>query len=298
MTDILPFIIQGLVLGGIYALVAVGLSLMFGVLDVINVAHGETLALGGYLMFLLVTVLMLPPWPALALSMIGGFAVGALIYWILIRPAGARLAGRSPGVVFLVVTLGLSTFMQNGLQAIFGADYRNVVPFTTEVYEVFDVPVAGSRLLIVCVAALLLIALFGFLRYTREGLAIRAVAQNPDVAQSLGIRLTRVFLITFGIGGMLAAAAGGMMASIFKVYPMVGFAFAIKGFAITIIGGLGNPLGALAASLLVGLAESTSVYVFSSEWRDMVAFVVMVVVVLVRPQGLFGLGKEQRSDRV
>jgi branched-chain amino acid transport system permease protein len=298
MNDILPFIMQGLVLGGIYALVAVGLSLMFGVLDVINVAHGETLALGGYFMFLLVTYLTLPAWPALALSMVGGFGVGALIYWVLIRPAGSRLAGRSPGVVFLVLTLGLSTFMQSGMQAIFGADYRSVAPFTTEVYEVFGVPLAGSRLLIVGVAALLLAALFAFLRYTREGLAIRAVAQNPEVAQSLGIRLGRVFLITFGIGGMMAATAGAMMVNIFKVYPTVGFVFAIKGFAITIIGGLGNPLGALAASLLVGVAESTTVYFLSSEWRDMVAFVVMVVVVLVRPQGLFGLGKEQRSDRV
>lgn len=288
LESIAEFLILGIVLAGIYALFSVGLTLIFGVLDVINTAHGEFFAVGGYLAFAGIVLLRLPAAAGIAAGTAGAFALGLAVYPLLIAPLRRRLGRRPQGPLFLVLTLGLSTFMQSSLLAIAGGDYLRVPAYLGGMLDLGFTAVSYQRLLILGVAVGALTALFLFLRFHRQGMAIRAVAMNPDAAQAVGINLARVFTLTLGLGLGLAGLAGALIAPLFNVYPAVGFPLTIKAFAITILGGLGNVPGALLASIVVALAESLSVLVMPSQWQSLIAFVVMILVLLVRPQGLLG----------
>jgi branched-chain amino acid transport system permease protein len=288
LESLLEFLIQGVVLGGLYALFAVGLSLIFGVLDVVNVAHGEFFAIGGYLAFTAVVLLHLPGAMGILGAAVGTFFLGLCVYPLLIAPLKRRLGGRPQGPLYLVLTLGLSTFLQSSLLAIAGGDYLRVPPQVSGILDLGVTAVSFQRLLVLGVAALLLTALFAFLRFHPEGLAVRAVSQNPDAAQAMGINLPRIFTFTLALGVALAGVGGALMAPLFNVYPAVGFPLTIKAFAITILGGMGNPAGALVASFVISIAESLSVMVIPSQWQNLIAFAVMIVMLLLRPRGLFG----------
>jgi branched-chain amino acid transport system permease protein len=288
LESLLEFLIQGIILGGCYALFAVGLTLIFGVLDVINVAHGEFFAVGGYLVFGAVVLLHLPAAAGVVVAGVGAFVLGLAVYPLLIAPLKRRLGRRPAGSLYLVLTLGLSTFMQSSLLAVAGGDYRQVPPLARGVLEMGFTGVSYQRLLVVVVAAVLLAGLFAFLAWHRQGMAVRAVAQNPEAAQAMGIDLDRIFALTLALGVALAGIGGALMAPLFNVYPAVGFPLTIKAFAITILGGMGNLVGALLASLLIGLAESLVVMVIPSQWQNGVAFTVMIAVLMFRPQGLLG----------
>jgi branched-chain amino acid transport system permease protein len=288
LESVAEFAIQGIVLGGLYALFAVGLTLIFGVLDVINVAHGEFFAVGGYLAFAGIAVLHLPAGAGVLGAALGTFLLGLAVYPLLLGPLKRRLGARPRGPLYLVLTLGLSTFLQSSLLALAGGDYLRVPPYVSGVLDLSFTAVSYQRLLALGVAAALLGGLFLFLRLHRQGLAVRAVAQNPDAAQAMGINLPRVFALTLGLGAGLAGVGGALMAPLFNVYPTVGFPLTIKAFAITILGGMGNLAGALLASFLVSLAEAFSVMLIPSEWQNAIAFAVMIVMLLVRPSGLLG----------
>ena len=285
---ILEFAIQGIVLGGLYALFAVGLTLIFGVLDVINVAHGEFFAVGGYIAFAAIVLLHLPAAAGIAAAAVGAFLLGLAVYLLLIAPMRRRLGSRPQGPLYLVLTLGLSTFLQSSLLAVAGGDYFRVPPHVGGIVDLAVTAVSYQRVLVLVVAALLLGGLFAFLRWHREGLAVRAVAENPDAAQAMGIDLARIFALTLALGAGLAGVGGALMAPLFNVYPAVGFPLTIKAFAITILGGMGNLAGALLASFVVSLAEAFSVMVMPSEWQNAIAFAVMIGMLLIRPQGLLG----------
>ena len=288
LESILEFAIQGIVLGGLYALFAVGLSLIFGVLEVINVAHGEFFAVGGYLLFAAVVLLHLPGAAGVIAAGVGAFLLGLAVYPLLIAPLRRRLGRRPAGSLYLVLTLGLSTFMQSSLLAVAGGDYRQVPPLVRGILEIGPTGVSYQRVLVVSVAAALLASLFAFLRWNRLGLAVRAVAQNPEAAQAMGINLDRIFSLALALGVALAGVGGALMAPLFNVYPAVGFPLTIKAFAITILGGMGNLAGALLASLIIGVAEALVVMAIPSQWQNGVAFAVMIAVLLLRPQGLLG----------
>ena len=288
LESLLEFLIQGVVLGGLYALFAVGLSLIFGVLDVINVAHGEFFAIGGYMAFMAVVLLHLPGAIGILGAALATFLLGLCVYPLLIATLKRHLGGRPQGPLYLVLTLGLSTFLQSSLLAIAGGDYLRVPPQVTGILDLGVTAVSFQRLLVLGVAALLLTALFAFLRFHPEGLAVRAVSQNPDAAQAMGINLPRIFAFTLALGVALAGVGGALMAPLFNVYPAVGFPLTIKAFAITILGGMGNPAGALVASFVISIAESLSVMVIPSQWQNLIAFAVMIVMLLLRPRGLFG----------
>jgi branched-chain amino acid transport system permease protein len=258
------------------------------VLDVINVAHGEFFAVGGYLAFAAVVLLHLPGAMGVLGAAVGTFLLGLCVYPLLIAPLKRRLGGRPQGPLYLVLTLGLSTFLQSSLLAIAGGDYLRVPPQVSGILDLGVTAVSHQRLLVLGAAAVLLTALFAFLRFHPEGLAVRAVALNPDAAQAMGINLPRIFALTLALGVALAGVGGALMAPLFNVYPAVGFPLTIKAFAITILGGMGNPAGALVASFLVSIAESLSVMVIPSQWQNLIAFAVMIVMLLVRPRGLFG----------
>lgn len=286
--SLLEFLVQGIILGGLYALFAVGLTLIFGVLDVINIAHGEFFAIGGYLVFAAVVLLGLHPVVGIAAAALGAFAVGLAVYPLLLAPLRRRLGRRPYGALYLVLTLGLSTFMQNGLLAVAGGEYLRVPPHVGGILDLSFTALSYQRILVFVVAMALLGGLFAFLTLHRQGLAVRAVAQNPEAAQAMGINLARIFSLTIALGVGLAGAGGALIAPQFNVYPAVGLPLTIKAFAITILGGMGNLLGALVASLVVGVTESLAVMVIPSEWQNLIAFAVMVLVLLVRPQGLLG----------
>ncbi|MGH7263285.1 MAG: branched-chain amino acid ABC transporter permease [Candidatus Rokuibacteriota bacterium] len=288
LDSLLEFAIQGLVLGGLYALFAVGLSLIFGVLDVINVAHGEFFAVGGYLAFAGIVLLHLPPAAGVLGAALGTFLLGLAVYPLLIAPLRRRLGRRPAGPLYLVLTLGLSTFLQSSLLLVAGGDYLRVPPHVGGILDLGFTAVAYQRLLVLGTALALLGALFAFLRWHRQGLAVRAVAQNPEAAQALGIDLARIFAVALALGVALAGAGGALMAPLFNVYPAVGFPLTIKAFAITILGGMGNLAGALLASFVISLTEAFSVMLMPSEWQNLIAFLVMIVVLLVRPRGLLG----------
>lgn len=288
LESLLEFLIQGIVLGGLYALFAVGLTLIFGVLDVINVAHGEFFAVGGYLLVAGVVLLHAPAVLGVVAAGLGAFLLGLAMYPLLLGPLRRRLGRRPQGPLYLVLTLGLSTFMQSSLLAIAGGDYWQVPALVPGILDLSFTAVSHQRLLVVIAAAVLLTGLFAFLRLHRQGLAVRAVAQNPDAAQAMGIDLSWIFSLTLALGVALAGVGGALMAPLFNVYPAVGFPLTIKAFAITILGGMGNLVGALLASLIVAVAEALSVMVIPSQWQNLVAFVVMIAVLLLRPQGLLG----------
>ena len=264
-------------------------------LDVINVAHGEFFAVGGYLAFVAIVVVGLPAAAGIAASAVGAFALGLLVYPLLLAPLKRRLGRRPQGPLYLVLTLGLSTFMQASLLALAGGDYRQVPPHVRGILDLTVTAVSYQRLLVLAVAAALLGALFAFLRFHRQGLAVRAVAQNPEAAQAMGIALPVIFAVTLALGVALAAAGGALMAPLVNVYPAVGFPLTIKAFAITILGGMGNLAGALLASVVVGVVESLGVMVIPSEWQNLIAFAVMIGVLLVRPHGLLG-GRRPDGD--
>ncbi|HLE45267.1 MAG TPA: branched-chain amino acid ABC transporter permease [Methylomirabilota bacterium] len=288
LESVIEFAIQGVVLGGLYALFAVGLSLIFGVLDVINVAHGEFFAVGGYLAFAGIALLHLPAGAGVLGAAAGTFLLGLAVYPLLIGPLRRRLGRRPAGPLYLVLTLGLSTFLQSSLLLTAGGDYLRVPPHVRGVLDLGVTAVAYQRLLVLGTAVCVLAGLFAFLRFHRQGLAIRAVAQNPEAAQAVGIHLARVFALTVALGAGLAGVGGALMAPLFNVYPAVGFPLTIKAFAITILGGMGNLAGALLASFVVSLAEAFSVMLIPSEWQNLIAFLVMILVLLLRPQGLLG----------
>ncbi|MFO1161865.1 MAG: branched-chain amino acid ABC transporter permease [Reyranellaceae bacterium] len=288
LETILEFLVLGIVIGGIYALIAVGVTLIFGVLDVINVAHGEFFATGGYIVVLAVVLLGLGPVVGVVAAAAGCFVLGLAIYPLLIAPLKAHLGRRPAGPLYLVLTLGLSIFMQNVLLAIAGGDYLQVPPFVGGVLDLDVTMVSYHRLLVLAVSTAALVALFVFLRFHRDGLALRAVAQNPDAAQSVGINLPRTFALTIAISVALAGVAGALLAPLVTVYPSVGFQLTIKAFAITILGGMGNVLGALIAAFVLSITEAMAGLILPSEWQSIIAFSVMILVLLVRPEGIVG----------
>lgn len=288
LETIAEFVILGIVIGGIYALVAVGVTLIFGVLDIINVAHGEFFAAGGYIVFFAVALLGLSPALGVAAAAAGCFVLGLAVYPLLIAPLKRHLGRRPAGPLYLVLTLGLSTFLQSMMLVLAGGEYLQVPQFVGGIVDLGFTFVSYHRVLILVVAAGSLAALFAFLHFHREGLAIRAVAQNPDAAQSVGINLPRTFTLTIALSVALAGIAGAMIAPLFTVYPSVGFQLTIKAFAITILGGMGNLAGALIASFVLSISEALAALIMPSEWQNIIAFGVMILVLLVRPQGIGG----------
>lgn len=293
LTLVPEFVLLGLVVGGIYALFALGLTLIFGVMGVVNVAHGELFALGAYATVLAMTVLSVPSGLAAPAAAAGVAGATVIVYWTLVAPAHRRTPPAKRGNATLVLTLGLSIVIQNALLAIAGADYYTVPPFVSGATNLLGVYVANQRLLVLGVAGLLTGVLFGWLTWTRTGLAVRAVVQNPQAAEAVGINLSRVRALTWAIAGAMAGLAGALVAPVLTVFPHVGFALTIKAFAVVVIAGMGSLGGACVAAYSLGVLESLATLVISSEYRDVVSYSVMLLVLVARPQGLFGSGRGQ-----
>jgi branched-chain amino acid transport system permease protein len=276
--------LNGLLVGGVYALIASGMALIFGVMRLVNFAHGAFLMLGTYLSYYGWVLLGLNPY--LFFPIWGGvlflFALG--IYRVLVR----RVMGANDFLQILL-TEGISLGIVGLAQLVFGADYRQInLPIANRITGFGSLHFSVGYILSFAVSVALVIALTQFLGRTEMGRAIRAVAQNRSVAPLMGIRVERVSAITFGLGIACAGIAGALLLPIFWTNPTVGAPYTLKSFVIVVLGGMGSVQGAALGGLLLGVAEQFTAYLWADRYAEVVNFVIFLLVLLFRPQGLFG----------
>jgi branched-chain amino acid transport system permease protein len=285
-TYLLQLTLNGIALGLLYALIAVGLSLIFGVMQIINFAHGEFLMLGAFVMAFALPVMGLLYWPALALAIVAIALFGLLVYELLLSRLRPDEFERS-----ILVTLGLSIIVMHLVQYFFTADPRLVdTQFGFEGVEIGAIRITWTRVAAAGVAAAAFAGLYVMLRHTQFGRAMRAIAQNREAALMVGIRPRTVARNAVVLATGLCGLAGAAIAPIQLVTPYMGQALIFKAFALVIIGGLGNIPGAVAAAVGLGLIESWIGGFFTIAWQEAVVFVIMILVLFVRPDGLFKRG--------
>ena len=277
-------IVNGLLIGGIYALVSIGVSLIFGVVKIVNFAQGEFVMIGMYISFFLATTFGVDPLVSLAVSMPVLFLIGVLLQHFLIRRVLAL--GDMPQIF---LTFALSLLLLNLALLLFTANYRTIqTSYSDTALEIGGVYVAMAKFIAFVVAMLLSALLWLFLHATDLGKAMRAAAQNRDVAMLMGINPDRVFCVAVGVALALAGAAGSLLMPFYPAYPMVGQVFVLMAFVAVVLGTLGNISGALIASLMMGVAESLGIQFVGADSGLIVVFALLLLTLALRPSGLFG----------
>ena len=273
-------VISGLLAGSLYALVALGLGLIFGVMRVLNVAHGPLLMLGAYTTFALFHWLGLNPYASLLISMPLLFVVGLVLQRFLVQ----RVVD-APELSSLLLTFGVSIGLVNIAHLAFTSDLRSV-EYLTGSFVIGDFAFSKSRVIACGFAIAITVGAFVFLKATRLGKAIRAVSQSREVAQVCGIDVRRVHMIAFGLASALAAAGGSLVAVMVAIQPEMGQVYTFKSFLVIVLGGAGNYPGALLGGLLLGLVEQLSSLFLTTQVNEAVAYILLVLVLLIRPTGL------------
>ncbi|NPV74868.1 MAG: branched-chain amino acid ABC transporter permease [Anaerolineae bacterium] len=288
MVEFFQHVVNGLMIGGIYALMGIGLTLIFGIMNVVNFSHGEFYMLGAFGVYTLFTMLGLPYLAALLLTGIIFWFFGSIIERLILRPLQHQAID-----VSMLATIGLSIFLSNLALIIWDPTPKDIgMPFPLIGVEIGPITLTPIRVFIFVAAMLLILGSHLFLRYNRFGKAIRATFQDREAAALMGVNTGLVNLVTFSWGTAIAAIAGGLLGPIFQVFPTMGTIVSSKSFAVVIAGGLGNFPGAILSGLLLGVAESLGAGYVSSGYRDAIAFILIIVVLIVRPTGL--LGKARR----
>jgi len=282
---ILQQILNGLTLGGVYSLVALGLTLVYGILHVPNFAHGAFYMAGAYVAFYLMNALGMNYW----LAMAGAAAAVALLAVVAERLVFHPLRN-SPGLHHMIAAIGILLFLEASAQAIWGADFHRMQTPFTGIMNFAGLVLPVQRLLIIAAAFALVILLHLFLKKTVTGSTIIAMAQNRDGAALVGIDPNRVAMLTFAISGVLASVAAALYAPINLVYPGMGHLVITKAFVIIVLGGMGSVPGAIVGGLIIGFAESFGAFYISTDYKDIIAFVLLVAILSVRPEGLFTKG--------
>ncbi|MBK8725727.1 MAG: branched-chain amino acid ABC transporter permease [Holophagaceae bacterium] len=284
MDVFLQSLISGILLGGVYALIGTGLTLIFGVMRVINFAHGDIQMVGMYLTYLLFVHAGIDPFVSVLITFPLMFLFGGLIQKVFINRVLDALPQNQ-----ILLTIGLGLIMSNTAMLIFTSDYK----ILTTSYSSGSVKLGGisisqpmtiSFLITVAVTA----ALWWFLKKTDTGQAIRATAQDRDAAQLMGINVKRMSIIAFGLGSSLVATAGALIAPTYYIYPQVGAAFTLKAFVITVLGGMGSIVGAALGGIIIGISESMGAAYIGAGWKDVVVFALFLLVLLLKPSGLMG----------
>ena len=288
-------LVNALTLGSVYALFALGFTLVFGVLEVINLSHGAVFMVGAYVALLLVTKANLGIWVALPLAMLLSGVLGLLIDQVVLKPLRAR---RAHHLIPMIATIGAATLTTNAVQGIFGAETSRF-PFGTipeESFQVGAILVTELQMAIVIISFLLMVLLVAILQRTRLGKAVRAVAENPQTSYLLGINVEGIFRLVSFTAAALGGGAGVLIGLSFNaIYPFMGQTLLPKGVAVIILGGMGDVRGAMVGGLFLGVAEVMSVAYLSSDYRDAVAFGLLFLILLVRPSGLFGRVVERKA---
>jgi branched-chain amino acid transport system permease protein len=286
---LLQHLVNGLVLGGTYALLGIGLTLIFGLMNLVNFAHGELYTLGAYATFAALALGGLNFFAAIAVAIVLGAAVGALCERVLLRP----LRGESIDTTMLVM-IGLWIALQNAELLAWGGVAKSIPhPFPMAPLTLGPVGIAPLRLFVMATALALIVAAWLLIQRTRLGRAMRATFQDRETAALMGVRIDRIHTATFAFGSALAAAAGALLGPIFLAYPSMGDLASLKAFSVVILGGLGNLAGATLGGVLLGIAEELGAGYVSSGYRDAVGFAIIILVLLFRPSGLFA-----RTERI
>jgi len=280
--ELLIFLIDGLLLGFVYGVAAMGLTLIWGVMNVINLAHGPIISLGGFGVYLLFTSLGVNPYLALALTAVLGLLLGIGIYWIAIQ----RVID-APHLSTLLATFSINMILIGLGTAIFSTTPRNVA-YDLGSLTIGTITMPRARLIAAFAALVVAGALYLFLYRTTPGKHVRAVANNRSAAELMGINSSQILALSFGLGTMLAATAGGLIATIFPFTILSGSTYELKSFVISVLGGLGNPLGALAGGLVLGMMEGLIPAFLPITWVPVLEFLLFVLILLFRPTGLFG----------
>jgi branched-chain amino acid transport system permease protein len=277
-------LVNGILLGGLYGLMGLGMGLVWGVLKIVNLAHGALIMLGGYALYYLYTDGHIDPFLALPIAMLLLFVLGYLLQMLLLN-----LIVRSAQLNTLLITFGLDVVFVYMAQLLFSADFRTINP-----------PYAGSNVILAgvvvpyvqlgafLVAVLLATMLFVLLDKTRTGRAIRATAQNLIAARLYGVNPKRIYGITFGVGAALAGAAGGLYGMVSQITPYIGITLTAKSFVIAILGGLDKPIGVVFGGLILGIAEAMASLYLDPIYTDIISFGLLVVVLVARPAQLVG----------
>ena len=284
MEFLIQVVIYGVLIGGLYALIALGFTLVFGVMRIVSFMHGDLVMLGMYATFLAFSGLSIDPYVALLISMPVLFMIGTLIFQLTV----GRILDQGTDS-HLILTLGVSIMLSNLARFVFSSDSRAVRPaYSAGAFRLFGFQVTVTLGLSFLVVIILTGILYWFLHSTDTGKAIRAIALDAETAALMGINVKRITMVTFGIGAALAGAAGSLLSPLFYVEPAIGLPFTIKAFVVVVLGGMGSFGGAILGGLLLGVAESLGAVYVSAAYQIAVGFVLLLLVLLLRPQGILG----------
>ncbi len=294
MYEFLQQIINGLSLGAIYALIALGYTMVYGILQLINFAHGEIYMLGAFIAYYLITVVHMGFVPAMIISMAITAVIGMIIEKVVYLPLR-----NAPKLSVLISAIGVSMFLQNTGFKVFGADPKGFPQLiekkvTLEFFD-GDILVFNHQIIIIAVSIILMIILTYIVKYTKTGKAMRAVAFDKDAAMLMGINVNKTISKTFAIGSALAAAAGILVAMTFpKIDPVMGMMPGLKAFVAAVLGGIGSIPGAVLGGVIMGVSETLVTGYISSSYKDAIAFIILILILLVRPAGIFGKNVKEK----
>ncbi len=295
ISEFLPYffaqLANALIISAIYALMAVGLTIIFGIMKIVNFAHGELYMIGGYTAYFLITRTGLNPFLAILASAGIGFVVGSIIERLFLRPIGTGKVER-PAEYSILITFAISVFLRNMMIVIYPFT-TGPPPYVPGRVELGPLSISGDRLLACLASSIILMLLMIFLYRTWAGRAMRAVSQNRPMASALGINPLKIDTLAFSIGSLMAAVAGALVAPIFLISPSMGAIPASKGYVIIVLGGMGSIKGSIIGSILLGLFESLGSVLIPDPtralaYRDVYGLLVLIIVLLLRPYGLFG----------
>ena len=295
-------LISGILIGGIYALASIGLTLIFGVMKIVNFAHGEFLMVAMYVTFWLFHYFALDPYLSILVVMPLLFIVGIVTYQLFIR----KTIG-APVLTQIFVTLGLSIVIQNLVLLFWSADFRTVslsyasTPIVFGPYaslSIGEILVNPPRLIAFVLAISLSLAFYLFLKYSYTGKVIRATSQDRSAALLMGINIEKFYRLTFAIGILLVGIAGALMMPIYTVHPFVGFDFVLVMFVVVVIGGMGSIVGAMIGGIFIGIIEIFSSFLIGPDSKQAIYFLVFIAVLVIRPSGLFGLKGEEELEHI
>jgi branched-chain amino acid transport system permease protein len=281
-------LISGILIGGVYALIGIGLTIIFGVMRVINFAHGDLLMLGMYLTYFLFTLLHIDPFVSIVITIPLMFLFGGLLQKIIINRALNALPQNQ-----ILLTIGMGLVMSNSIMLAFTSDYKILTTtYSSSSVTLLGISISEPLAVSFLITSGITTALYWFLYKTDTGQAIRATAQDREAAQLMGINVKRMSIIAFGIGSALAATAGALISPTYYIYPQVGSIFTLKAFVITVLGGMGSIIGATLGGVLIGITESIGGVYLGSGWKDVIVFILFLLVLLFKPSGLLGTSKD------
>lgn len=287
MDMISAILVSGLVLGSVYALMASGLSLVWTTLGIFNFAHGSLMALGAYFAWTMSDAAGLNLWlgAAVAVAVASMVGVGILIERTVIRPF---YDDKDILLITVMTTLAVMIFLEKGIQLLWGARLKQLEPLAPGQINLIGTNISAQEALIIALAPLLLGALWAFLRHSNTGRGIRAVGQNPAAAKLIGVDVSKLFILTFALSAALAGLTGILLGSVRFITPTFGAEPLVKALIIVIFGGLGSLGGTIAAAYIIGVVEAALIFFVGIYWAPSMLFALLIVVLMLRPQGLFG----------